>query len=305
MYGRSRLVRLLIEKEQSDQFLATSERDHWYSVDFQLFNNSNLKDLFTLGNYDDETEEFLNNSFEISNSVCVQSLRHLANKKRKNFLSFDSLTIMSSWLFVGKKGKIYYSFMASLLSFFFTKTNINGILGRGSMFLFSRQFLQKFLNLPSDWSSTEKRLIDIGAGDGTITLILQHLFKDVTAVEASKIMEWHRHYAPSNLLKNLHSLALENNCFVLLSVVLPLNIYVEFNFDEEKESNDLLFLPFSKNKNLIKNSFEKHAEILIKDVLIPAGFEIVKWSKLPYFSEGDLSRAFYKLDDAIFLLKAV
>lgn len=71
--------------------------------------------------------------------------------------------------------------------FFLIYLFTNSFILRGSMFLFSRQFLQKFLNLPSDWSSTEKRLIDIGAGDGTITLILQHFFKDVTAVEASKV----------------------------------------------------------------------------------------------------------------------
>lgn len=114
-----------------------------------------------------------------------------------------------------------------------------------------------------------------------------------------------RHYAPSQLLQNLHSLALANDCFVLLSVVLPINFYVEFNLKEEKKQ-DLLFLPFSRNKNNFKfNSFEKQAEILVNEVLIPAGFEIVRWTKLPYFSEGDLARAFYKLDDAVFLLKAI
>jgi len=55
------------------------------------------------------------------------------------------------------------------------------------MFLFSHNFLQKFLNFPPDWNSTDKRLIDIGAGDGTITLVLQRFFKHVTAVEASKV----------------------------------------------------------------------------------------------------------------------
>uniref|UniRef100_A0A914LUJ5 Methyltransferase-like protein 9 n=1 Tax=Meloidogyne incognita TaxID=6306 RepID=A0A914LUJ5_MELIC len=222
--------------------------------------------------------------------------------------------------------------MASILSLFFTKTNINGILGRGNMFLFSHNFLQKFLNFPPDWNSSDKRLIDIGAGDGTITLVFQLFFKHVTAVEASKVMEWRlaqhhfkilsvdkwpqsgpydlicalnlldRHYAPTQLLKNLHSLALSNGCFLLLSVVLPLNFYVEFNLNGRGTQQDLLLLPFSKTN---KNSFEEHAEILVNEVLIPAGFEIVRWTKLPYFSEGDLARAYYKLDDAVFLLKAI
>ena len=100
-----------------------------------------------------------------------------------------------------------------------------------------------------------------------------------------------RHYAPTQLLQNLHSLALANNCFVLLSVVLPLNFYVEFNLKERKNKQDLL-LPFSKIKSIKYDSFEKQAEILVKEVLIPAGFELVRWAKLPYFSEGDLARVF-------------
>lgn len=38
------------------------------------------------------------------------------------------------------------------------------------------------------------------------------------------------------------------------------------------------------------NTFEEQADSLVTDILEPAGFELVKWGKLPYLSEGDLRR---------------
>jgi hypothetical protein len=34
-----------------------------------------------------------------------------------------------------------------------------------------------------------------------------------------------------------------------------------------------------------------------------AGFEVVRWSRLPYLCEGDLGQSYYWLDDAVFVLK--
>lgn len=38
-----------------------------------------------------------------------------------------------------------------------------------------------------------------------------------------------RHYNPVELLADLHQLAMESNCLVLISLVLPFRPYVEFN----------------------------------------------------------------------------
>jgi hypothetical protein len=93
--------------------------------------------------------------------------------------------------------------MATVLSVALTKTSINGLLGRflmlfsflmstlssrGSMFIFSRAHLRAFLSIPDDWSPIDKRLLDIGAGDGAVTVVLKHFFGQISAVEASKVL---------------------------------------------------------------------------------------------------------------------
>lgn len=37
-------------------------------------------------------------------------------------------------------------------------------------------------------------------------------------------------------------------------------------------------------------TFEEQAGSLVADVLEPAGFQLLKWGKLPYLSEGDFRR---------------
>ena len=52
-------------------------------------------------------------------------------------------------------------------------------------------------------------------------------------------------------------------------------------------------------------SFEDHVHSLLMQELIPAGFELIRWTKLPYLCEGDFNKPYYYLFDAIFLLRAV
>lgn len=40
-----------------------------------------------------------------------------------------------------------------------------------------------------------------------------------------------------------------------------------------------------------------------EQVFEPAGFDVEKFSRLPYLCEGDLHQSFYLLDDAVFVLK--
>lgn len=49
--------------------------------------------------------------------------------------------------------------------------------------------------------------------------------------------------------------------------------------------------------------FEEQVRSLVEDVLTPAGFEVVSWSRVPYLCEGDLQQSYYWLDDSIFVLK--
>ncbi|ETN87085.1 DREV methyltransferase [Necator americanus] len=197
------------------------------------------------------------------------------------------------------------------------------------MFLFSTNQLREFLNIPAEWTPVGKKLLDLGAGDGGITKKFSPLFGTIYTTEMSQVMQWRlrqqnfneedvekwfsssrqydlisvlnlldRHYNPRKLLLDLHATALHSNCHVLMAVVLPLHQYVEFR---PSSTN------FSRNTRLKVEgkTFEEHASSLVENEFIPAGFEVVKWTKLPYLCEGDLYKPFYILYDALFLLRAV
>ena len=41
----------------------------------------------------------------------------------------------------------------------------------------------------------------------------------------------------------------------------------------------------------------------VRDVIEPAGFELVRWTRVPYLCEGDFSQSFYSLNDVVIVLK--
>lgn len=51
------------------------------------------------------------------------------------------------------------------------------------------------------------------------------------------------------------------------------------------------------------HNFEEQVQFFIMKVFEPAGFDVEKFSRLPYLCEGDLHQSFYVLDDAVFVLK--
>uniref|UniRef100_A0A0R3RPM1 Methyltransferase-like protein 9 n=1 Tax=Elaeophora elaphi TaxID=1147741 RepID=A0A0R3RPM1_9BILA len=315
MFRRQQIARLLLEKEELDNRLLSGDHSEWYSINRTAVPSYMLK-KFHQFYMDEDVETFLNNSLETSNSLCLQ---------------------------------VYYAFITSLLSMILTKTSINGVLGRGGMHLFSFSQLQEFLDISIGWTSYNKKLLDLGAGDGQITAVMARLYRIVSVTEASKVMEWRlkqhgfkvvpmdmwhqsgtyhlisalnlldRHYNPSLLLAQLHLMTLRSESLLLLAVVLPLHQYVEFHPTSRTNRPGIIckiisqilakctFVACSTNiKISIKGrTFEEQASSLVADVLEPAGFELLKWGKLPYLSEGDFRRPFYHLDDAIFLLKPI
>ncbi|KAL3120612.1 hypothetical protein niasHT_007904 [Heterodera trifolii] len=314
MWRQKRLVRILVEKDELDRKLFSTEQIcNWYSVDHcQL--GGEARNRFLSLQMDEETNEFLSASLIISNSFCLQ---------------------------------VYYSLFTSLLSVFLAKTSINGLLHRGRMFIFSHSHLKVFLAIPDDWSPIGRQLLDIGAGDGAVTAKFASFFASICVVEASKVMEWrlarrgftvlpmdkwqrsgpyslitalnlldrhhvnvfeskhsfiyHRFSDPKKLLNSLRELAIEHNCPILLSVVLPIRQFVEF---DDKIVSAGRKLPASDIPTK-GTTFEAQVNSMIQNVLEPNGFEVIRWTKLPYLCEGDLSRAYYVLDDAVFLLNAM
>uniref|UniRef100_A0A183BYX1 Chromo domain-containing protein n=1 Tax=Globodera pallida TaxID=36090 RepID=A0A183BYX1_GLOPA len=265
MWRQKRLVHILVEKEELDL-------GHWYGVDHRFLTEEAQRHFVPL-QLDDETNEFLNSSLIVSNSICLQV--------------------------------IYYSFVASLLSVFLTKTSINGLLDRGRMFIFSHSHVRAFLALPDDWSPIGRRMLDIGAGDGEVTAKFVPFFGNVWVVEASKIMEWRlarrgftvlpmdkwERSGPYELISALNLLDRHN-----------MSRFAFCRFNDASVSRGRS-LPVSEIPTK-GSTFEAQVNTLIQNVLRPSGFAVIRWTKLPYLCEGDLSRAFYTLEDAVFLLNA-
>lgn len=52
-------------------------------------------------------------------------------------------------------------------------------------------------------------------------------------------------------------------------------------------------------------TFEQQVDSLIQNVFIPSGFQVMRWTRVPYLCEGDLRQSYYWLDDAVFLIQSV
>ncbi|MFH4976282.1 hypothetical protein AB6A40_002991 [Gnathostoma spinigerum] len=294
MFRGQRIVRMIMEKEEADMMLMSDDRKLWYSIDASMVSKE-LSERFHQFHFDEETQHFLDNSFNTSNAVCLQ---------------------------------FYYIVVSAFLSMFLSKTSVNGLLGRGGMFIFSTEQFRNFMQIPHDWISADKKMIDLGAGDGGVTSVMEKFYSQVYVTEASQVMKlrlrqrgytvypieaWNtkgpfdlisalnlldRHYDPDILLSELYAAASNGNGFVLLAIVLPVRQYVEFHPDKQSTTADSL-IPVEGE------TFEEQADWLVNYYFAPAGFRLIRWGKLPYLCEGDHMRAYYKLDDAVFLLQAV
>lgn len=50
-------------------------------------------------------------------------------------------------------------------------------------------------------------------------------------------------------------------------------------------------------------TFEEQVSCLSESLFSQHGFQIIRWTRLPYLCEGDLEQSFYWLNDAVFILK--
>ena len=59
----------------------------------------------------------------------------------------------------------------------------------------------------------------------------------------------------------------------------------------------------SENILLRGRTFEEQITSIVKHVFEPAGFTLVRFTRVPYLCEGDMESSFYMLDDFVFVLK--
>ncbi|XP_067130666.1 protein-L-histidine N-pros-methyltransferase isoform X2 [Centruroides vittatus] len=152
-YFRSMLAQSLYDRMVKEQHLRNFDRSQWYRCDLDRV-TADLRDLYIAFDCDKDTNAFLETCYE-----------------------------KSDWFFV----QVFHSLAKAFLCWFMTQTSINGFLGRGSTFVFSQsQFLQ-LLGVASDWHS--EALLDLGAGDGSVTQVMASLFDTVHVTEISSVMQ--------------------------------------------------------------------------------------------------------------------
>ncbi|EPY42435.1 DREV methyltransferase [Angomonas deanei] len=187
-----------------------------------------------------------------------------------------------------------------------------------------------------------EKLLDIGAGDGGVTAKLEPLMGDVRnifATEYSRTMRWRlgrRGYTvlghenpfekvnpttqqperssydliallnvldridtPLDILQNIHA-SLTPSGYLLLAVVLPWCPFVEEGKRQVRPSQSL---PMDGGKCCEGAKFEDSFSRLVENVLEPAGFELVRWTKLPYLCQGNLKLEYAVLHDAVMVLR--
>lgn len=284
---RHPILRTVYEKSIRDIEEKSTDHSFWYTVDIEKLND-NIKNKFVLFDEDEETKYFLAQCVEKSDQIFTQ---------------------------------MYHLFSSFLLGWVMTKTSINGLLRRGSMFIFSKKQFEVLMDIDENWPGGT--LLDLGAGDGHITQHMAPYFSQVYTTETSGPMTWrlfekgyhvigidewtehHEMYDVISILnlldrceKPLHLMQNIRKCIkkegkVILAVVFPYKPYVEFGGINNKPLELM---------EIQGNNFEEQINSFTEMVIRPSGFIIEKVTKLPYLCEGDLDTSFYLLFDAVFVL---
>ncbi|CAK1556135.1 unnamed protein product [Leptosia nina] len=242
------------------------------------------------------------------------------DKETQDFLSTS--IDKSSWVWT----QLWYIIAKSFLRHFWTTTDINGWLGRGSMFVLSSAQTRTLLSAARSGrgnpnSDRPTALVDIGAGDGEVSRRYADLFATKYATEISASMrkvlsnkgftvldvdDWwksqkfdcvcmmnlvDRCAKPRTMLQQAKE-ALTSDGLLVLALVLPYKPYVEVTSDHKPEER----LPISGT------AFEEQASSFVS-FMREQGWELASWSRVPYLCEGDFAQAYYWLDDSIYVFR--
>ncbi|XP_067286853.1 methyltransferase-like protein 9 isoform X2 [Pseudorasbora parva] len=288
-YVRSPLARSLFENMVTETDTPGHEAQQWYHCRPDLLGES-VRSVFVQSHLDEETQAFLHKSEE-----------------------------KSSWLFT----QLYHSLFSTIFSPIVSRTSINGFLGRGSMFVFSKEQFRRLLQIEPEWKG--QRMLDLGAGDGGVTEMMGCHFDEVYTTEVSTPMKWHlqrKNYRllgidewhrtgfqfdlisclnlldrcdePLELLRDIKQSLVPGTGRLILAAVLPFQPYVETGGS------------WVRPKEHIKvegKTWEEQVTQLSQNVFLKMGFELEAVTRLPYLCEGDMYKDYYVLDDAVFVLK--
>jgi SAM-dependent methyltransferase len=190
------------------------------------------------------------------------------------------------------------------------------------MFVYSTSQFRTLLDIDSNEQSQLTSLLDIGAGDGSVTERMSSLFEKVYVTEMSSTMQWRlsnngytvldtdqwgnltfdvitclnvldRCEKPLKLLEQIRAHLNPKNGRLIISIVLPFKPYFEYN-DDHRPNESLQIKGHVPEEQI--NSF-------ILDVFQPLGLRLKKLTRLPYLCEGDIKRSYYFLFDYLFVLE--
>jgi len=284
--ARSSLVRNLVNKMAVEKELEDLDKSTWYSVNLKLINTPEIRSKFLQFHNDSETEAFITSSFEQSDWILTQ---------------------------------LWYNFAKSILSWFYCQTDINGMLNRGSMFVFSKEQFLKMTKLEAN--TKLDTMLDLGAGDGRPTQSMSCFFTETFTTEVSapmrkslgqkgfKVLEidnwlkpcgydlisalnlFDRCDKPLGIVADIHT-SLKPGGFFLVALVLPFKPYVE-SVPSHKPSEKM---------NIVGETFETQVEAAVT-MFEEIGFKLESWARVPYLCEGDLNRPLYHLNNALMMFK--
>lgn len=153
---RGALARGLYERMIREDQLRNFDHSKWYEVNLDNM-SPDIAAKFKKMSYDNETDQFIQNCY------------------RK-----------SEWLFT----HLFNAIARAFLGLFLTSTSVNGLLRRGSMFVFSnQQFSLIYDEIASVKSNPESLLLDLGSGDGCVTLVMAQHFHQTYCTEVSPVMK--------------------------------------------------------------------------------------------------------------------
>ncbi|VDP42603.1 unnamed protein product [Schistosoma mattheei] len=199
----------------------------------------------------------------------------------------------------------------------------------GQCMTWCRSMIENYTGLASAGLSQS-----LGAGDGNVTLKMAPYFKDIFVTEISPVMRWRlskhgftildvdswelmnkelntpkvpshfdvisclnlldRCTAPITLLKRISQALKPTTGILILGIVLPLKQYVETTHDQR---------PIEVLEIIDSEIWEIQLSSLINNILIPANYHVLRWTRLPYLCEGDFSKSFYYLNEIILVLQ--
>ena len=232
--------------------------------------------------------------------------------------------------------KLVYNYLRP----FVTLTSLHALLDRGGMFVLSSEMYRKMLDFDEKEENFKKfkNIADLGAGDGNVSkrvaraLNLSH--KSIKVTDVSPTMKyrlkekgftvvdennWHKSASeneiylesfdaifmlnlldrcekPYSMLELAHKTLNKDHGRLIVSLVFPIRQSIEWR--KNRKPDESIYI----DKKL---PLERQISLFLREVMAPSGFSLIKFSKVPYLSEGDIKNPFYELVNIVMVFESV